>query len=239
MRRRKNLSVVAMLQVGIGVVLFLLLVLFICWYGDGLSSYEPEGITFYYQAGVRMEQNAGTKYKQSKDVILVEGESGEQSIDTVPILFSEENKMLLSTNYLVMTPKQGNACRRVNAFTTVLEKNGLITFRQEKKSTSLMGGFLYDGDNTYVFLEPMTMVIGAKEINLEPLSYVRVLYRQTVEYYNSADDTHELIYTGDMDIEATNDEYTLDLGRDVIHTPTGEYLIFHAVDDLEVISMEK
>ena len=84
----------------------------------------------------------------------------------------------------------------------------------------------------------MTFTIGSREIEMEPLSYASVAYKQYVDFYNSADNSHEWVSIDDMEIKAESESgYTINLGKDVIDMGSGEVLIYSAVDSLKVITM--
>lgn len=240
MRRRKQPTAAAMIQVGIAGILIILLVLLVVWYGDGLSSYKPKEGTFQYVAGIKVDFSEEATYRNSDGKVSVWDGEDEQELDSIPILYPGTRKMTLPKNMLIMTPAQGDGVKRVNYFTTLKENNGIVTLSYEKKKTQVFGGFLFDGENTYVLLEKMVLHIGAEEIQMEPLSYVRVIYKQFVEYYNSADESYEWIGIEDTDITAEAESgYVIDFGKDIIDVGKGEALIYSAVDSLPVIAMGK
>lgn len=240
MRRRRQPTAASMIQIGIAGVLIVLLVLLVVWYGDGLNSYDPQENTFQYVAGIKVDFSEEATYRNNNGSVSVWDEGEEQTLDSIPILYPGERKMTLPKNMLIMIPSQSSTVRRVNYFTTVKEHNGIITLEKDDKSTEVFGGFLYDGENTYVFLENVTFHIGSKAIEMEPLSYARVAYKQYVEYYNSADGTYDWIAIEDTEITAEAESgYTLNLGKDIIDMGSGEALIYSAVDSLKVITMRK
>lgn len=238
MRRRRQPTAASMIQIGLAGSLIVLLVLLVVWWGDGLNSYEPEEATYQYIAGVKVDFSENATYRNDKGSISVWDEGEQNTLDNIPILYENERKMTLPVNMLIMVPSQGTTVKRVNYFTTVKESNGIVTLEKDKKSTDVFGGFLYDGDDTYVFLEKMTFTIGSREIEMEPLSYANVAYKQYVDFYNSADGSHEWISIDDMEIKAESESgYTINLGKDVIDMGSGEILIYSAVDSLKVITM--
>ena len=106
---------------------------------------------------------------------------------------------------------------RINYFTTVENRDGLINLSKDGKKAQVSGGYLYDGNNLFIFLEPVTLMVGNKEINLGTMSYVRVNYRNNMEIYNSITGDYEFIAQGDLDVYAfVKDVYVIDLCRDSI-----------------------
>ncbi|TCL60927.1 hypothetical protein EDD76_10124 [Kineothrix alysoides] len=240
MRRRRQPTAGMLIQIGIAGILLILLVLLVVWYGDGLSSYKPDEATFQYVAGIKVEYSEDATYRNKEGMVSIREGSEENVVDSIPILYPGTRKMTLPKNMLIMTPAQGQSVKRVNYFTTLKEQDGVVTLENDKKKAKVFGGFLYDGENTYVFLEKMVLSIGKQEVQMEPLSYVRVIYRQFVEYYNSADESYEWIGIESTDIKAESETgYVIDLGKDIIDMGDGEALIYSAVDSLPVITMRK
>ena len=238
MRRRRQPTAASMIQLGLAGSLILLLVLLVVWWGDGLNSYEPEAATYQYIAGVKVDFSEEATYRNNKGSVSVWDGDTENTLSSIPILYKNERKMTLPVNMLIMMPSQGTTVKRVNYFTTVKESNGIVTLQKDKKSADVFGGFLYDGEDTYVFLENTTLKIGVREIEMEPLSYAKVAYKQYIDYYNSEDGSHEWIIVDDIEVKAESESgYTIDLGKDVIDMGSGEVLIYSAVDSLDVITM--
>lgn len=227
-----------MIQIGIAGILIILLVLLVVWYGDGLNSYDPQSATFQYIAGVKVDFSDQAVYRNNQGKVSVRDNGDEHTLDSIPILYQGERKITLPVNMLIMIPTQGTAVKRVNYFTSLTEKNGIVTLEKDKKRADVLGGFLYDGEDTYVFLENTTLYLGSMKIELEPLSYARVAYKQYVEYYNSADNSHDWVVIGETEVMAKSESgYTLNLGKDVVDVGSGEILIYSAVDSLKVITM--
>lgn len=235
-KSKKNLYFIQMI---LAVILILLLVLLCVWYGDGFSSYHPKGETIQYIAGTRAEYSAEATYSVEDGVMKVVDGENVLTLQSTPILYQGEMKITIPCNMMYSNPAYAGNAYRINYFTTLTYKNDLIFMENENKKAEVFGGYLYDGNNTYIFLENVTLHIGSQAIVLGPLSYARVNYLQSIEYYNSLDSSYEWIATGNLSITADYDEtYSLDLGRDVIITSTGENLIYSAVDTLDVIPMK-
>ncbi len=239
-RRRKPAKMITMLQLGIAGVLLICLGLLMVWYTEGLSSFKPGKPTFQYVTGMKIAYNENAVYRITDDVVSVSDRVTSGDTFGIPILYEDEAKLTLSENMLLMVPRQGSGLRRVNCFTHITEQSGLVTFKKDAKTAEVYGGFLYDGEDTYVFLEETTLTIGTKEVVLAPLSYAIVNYQQNAEYYNSGDGSYELISLFNTDVLATvDDDYVIDLGKDSIEMGQGESLLYSAVDTVANIDMEK
>ncbi len=238
--RRKQAKAITMIQLGVAGVLLLLLVLLVYWYVEGLSAYKPKTEVHQYFGGSELNYGANDVFRDEKGLIMVTGENGKSPIVDTPLLYKGETKLTLPCNMLLMVPNESLGVKRVNYFTTVTENSGRVTFTSDKKMAQSYGGFLYDGGDLYIFLEPTTLCIGnVKEIELPPLSYAKVRYAQSVEYHNS--ETDEDIVIGINEVEVTayaKSGYMLNVCKDVIYTDTSEVLLFSAVDKVAVIEMK-
>ncbi|MBP3603124.1 MAG: hypothetical protein J6J79_03120 [Lachnospiraceae bacterium] len=239
-RRRKPMKAITMLQIGMAGVLLICLVLLMVWYTDGLTSFKPNAGTYQYVAGLKIDYKDNAVYRSKDGKVEVSDKETSGETAGAPILYEGERKITLSNNMLLMVPKQGTALKKVNCFTTITERDGLSTLTLDKKKAQVFGGFLYDGEDTYIFLEKTTLAIGAKTVELDPLSYATVNYQQHVEYHNSADNKHELIALANTDVTAKAESgYVIDLGKDTIEMGQGEAILYSAVETVANIDMEK
>lgn len=239
MRRKRAVRAASVLQIGIAGILVVLLVLLAAWYGEGLNSCAPGAATFQYVAGQKVDFSEEAAYRNRDGFVSVSDRDAEHTLNSsTPILYAGERKMLLPKNMSLVMPMQSRQAYRVNYFTTVRVAGNVVVLEKDGKSAQVYGGFLYDGEDTYVFLENATLRIGARELELEPLSYVKAVYKQYVEYYNSADGSHEWIGMSETDMTATlKNGCLIDAGKDVIDLGEGEELLYSAVDDLKVLAM--
>ncbi len=239
-RRKKPMRAITMLQIGIAGVLLICLGLLMVWYTDGLTSFRPKAGTFQYVAGLKVDYREEAVYRNKEGKVEVSDRESSGQTTGAPILYEGEKKITLSNNMLLMVPKNGSGLKRVNCFTTITEQDGLSTLVKDDKKAQVYGGFLYDGKDTYIFLEKTTLKIGPKTVELDPLSYASVNYQQHVEYHNSADNKYEMIALANADVLAAAESgYTIDLGKDTIEMGQGEAILYSAVDTVANIDMEK
>lgn len=258
-RSETQMKKILPIQIGIGVILILLFVLLFLWLKRGFIGYMPKEETVQYIYGNKLENSVNTQYtidEEDKSVIHVEDGDKDDSIINEPILFERKdsftkdsentdsvktnrvNKITITSNMMYSNPEFQGEAYRINYFTTVENRDGLINLSKDGKKAQVSGGYLYDGNNLFIFLEPVTLMVGNKEINLGTMSYVRVNYRNNMEIYNSITGDYEFIAQGDLDVYAfVKDVYVIDLCRDSIIKNDEESLIFTAVDTLDVIPM--
>ncbi len=237
-RRRRTIKAATMIQIGVAGILLVLLVLLVYWYVDGLSAYKPGEGTFQIMGKTTLEYAPNATFRSSDEGSTVT--TGDQKLPLIdtPILYKGEPKFTLSQNMLLMDPNESLGVKRINQFTTVTKSEQMVTFESDGKKGVSYGGFLYDGEDLYVFLDDTKLFIGVVEVTLPPLSYARVQYNSNVEYYNIETGESDTYALHDVDVLAECDGYQLGLGKDVIYTKAGEALLYSAVDNVDVISMK-
>ena len=238
--RRKQAKAITMIQLGVAGVLLLLLVLLVYWYVEGLSAYKPKSEVHQYFGGAELKYEESSVFRDSESGVTVSNSNGKMDIAHTPLLFKEETTLTIPCNMLLMVPTESLGVKRINCFTTVSEQSGRITFSSGKKNAQCYGGFLYDGADLFIFLEPTVLNIGSVvSVELPALSYAKVRYGQEVEYHDSVTDEYKVVGISNVEATAvTNSGYSLNLCKDVIYTDIGEFLLYSAVDKVDVIEMK-
>ena len=238
--QKKQAKAITMIQLGVAGILLLLLVLLVYWYVEGLSAYRPKSEVHQYFGGAELNYSSDAVFRDEKDGIRVTDTNGKSPIVDTPLLYKGETKLTLPCNMILMVPSEGMGVKRINYFTTVSENAGRVTFSADNKVAQSYGGFLYDGNDLYIFLEPTVLYIGeVMEIELPALSYAKVRYAQSVEYHNSETDEDKVVGINEVEVTASiKSGYMLNLCKDVIYTNAGESLLFSAVDKVAVIEMK-
>ena len=239
MKRKKSIKAITMIELGLAGVLLVVLALFVYWYADGLSSYSPNAQTYQILGGESFNYSENVTFREREDGGKVEDDNGSRELIESPILYEGSTQMTIPCNMLLMNPLDNIGLRRINRFTTVSERGGLITFTSDKKTAEVHGGFLYNGKDLYIFLEDTVLNISGDEVRLPAMSYAVVPYCQYIEYFNSETKEDKVIYIDEMNITAKSvSGYKLDIGRDIIYKGDQEALLYSSVDNIDVIEMD-
>lgn len=239
MKKRRFRKVGTTLQIIFALVLFILLILLIMWYQDGLNSFKPGEEVYYYCAGMKIQCSDKTRLVHREEGTVVQDSETQDLLESTPVIYGKQKKLVLTANNMLMQPGVDNKVYRLNEFTEVTETEGQITFENNGKAAQVQSGFLFDGADTYIFLEEMTLYIGTKKVTLLPLSYAKVIYRQYIEYHDSENDKYEWIDLAGADVKAEfADGVVLDLGRDLINRDGNDSILFSAVDSLKVLELK-
>lgn len=239
-RSSKSVKKIYIIQFAIGGVLLLVLMVLLVVYKGGLQSYEPKEETIQYIAGNELKRSEDAVYSIKDDTIIVKDGGTENTLDTVPIIHKAENrKITLAENMMYADPKYGDGGSRLNYFTNISIEDGLMVIEKDHKSQIVPGGYLFNGVNTYIFLEDVKLVVGANNIDLPALSIINATYRDELEIYDSKTQSFSYFVLNGMDsFVNVDDVYKIDLGRDVLLKDDKEYLIYSAIDDLNVMKLE-
>lgn len=163
------------------------------------------------------------RYQEETGQVSLENQGRTLLLNGAPVYRMESGGLVLSTKMLYLNYAT-NVIGRVNHFAQVSEAGGIASIISGgRKEHQFNGGCLYDGDNTYIFLEPVTIVWGEDRLTLSPLSYIAVFNRQGFYYYSAADRQAAYVSSGEEMVKAAagNGDYTLNLSNDIADMEDG------------------
>lgn len=241
-KRGIPMKAVFMIEIGGAVVLLALLLLFYVLYNDGLSALKPKTPTYQYSSGIKIEYTGSANFRNQDGVSVSDGKSSGEVVNT-PLISDENNSLTLTCDMLLMVPDEGTGLQRIVCFSEVTENSKRITYKRNGKLGQSYGGFLYDGEDVYIFLEETKLEVGNVTYDLGPLSYAKVRYNQRIEFYDSITKEDKVIGLSGVDAIAESgrdkNKYRINLGKDVIDYHGQEMLLFSAVEVVDPIEMRK
>ena len=198
------------------------------------SDYQVEAPASQYYADSSFEVAEGSVLSKTDSGSVVAGKDGEKStVSNLPIYYDDTAKMVLPRDMVYYDPRK---CEygRLNAFTEISLKGSTVTARTEDASTVLSGGFIYDGENLYIFLEPMILKYNSYEIALPALSYVEAEYGGLVMSFDYG--AKECFYEAPKGTVSVypedNKDYTLSLINDSFVNYAGKKMLLFTRPDL-------
>lgn len=219
---KKKFSVIVVLSVLICIGLSIIFL-------DNINSYTFKKDASYYINGTEYKIGKGSKVKIDSDenVSLMLGNKEQIKANSLPAFFNDD-QIVIMNKMIYYYPSFDNKFEKykLSSFVNV-EYNfdtDFVTFSKNNTSKENQNGFLYDGHNTYVFLENMTIYFNDKKINVSPLSYVIVEYNNWVQIF----DYKTKVYTFENIIgHATgkSKDYTIDLTYSTINYNGNESLM--------------
>ena len=191
---------------------------------------------YQYFAGVKYEYTGVASYEKDK-LINVNDEGKKIEVDDSPIYFQAvDNECIVPINMGLFFLSDKSKSYRINYFSrlsTELSDNkemGFVTY--DGKKSYMKESFLYDGNDLYVFPYSIVVEVEGKKYELSPLSYVKVLYKNSVEMYNKAKDEYIEIEEINDDVIAYFGDYKINLSTDMIISSDGERLLIKNVNKL-------
>lgn len=177
------------------------------------------GLTFSYEGTTRI--------RRTDDGFFLRNAGAEEALPTSPIYFENRDAILLADQMVLVRPELENMSGKTGYFMEVVESGGKYTARIDRKNVEIDEGFLFDGMNMYVFLEPTTISWRDQSIELEPFSYAIVHYNLRLEIYPLGGEP-VIEQTGEVLVEAQpkGASYSIDLSKDILRGEQGEMLLF-------------
>lgn len=166
------------------------------------------------------------------------GRGQQQDLNNLPIYYTDRRSLLLPRDMIYLAPRT-RVQVRVDFFSEILcSENGTVRMLRDGESAVLNPGFLYDGTDLYLFLEPVTLRFNGYALELPALSYVEAVYGGTVMVFNY--ETKEQLLEapqGDVTAEIPGGDYSISLLGDsmTLHDGT-KSLLFTRPDRLEPLA---
>lgn len=234
-----------MIEIGAGVVLIAVLILLYVWYTNGLTSYKPGTKSYQYHSGMKIEYSGNASFyneEQSGKGIKVEDNGVEGDVIKAPIISEEDGqpKLTLTADMVLYNPRETLAPSKVFTFTEVISNERKATLFKDKKEAENFAGFLYDGEDVYIFFDYTKVVVGLKEYELPPLSYVRAVYNQQVEIFDSSTGKCEVLNVSGVTMTAYCDSgYEINLASDLLYSGEDIIILNIPIEGTTPLEMEK
>lgn len=202
---KKSLLVILVLILGILIVTFAAV-----WFVSNDNKYEIEGTAVQYYMGQKNTLEDGSYLtKGLDDSTILTSITGDCEMSSLVIYQEEEDKIILTQDMVYYNPRTGEYAK-VDALSEVLYYSTGVVIKNGNKEISVNRGFLYDGDEYYVFLEPVTVSFNGYTMELGAMSYVEAIYQNHVLLFD---------YT-------TKESRIEDAGVEIIaNVPAGEYTL--------------
>ena len=174
--------------------------------------------------------------KDRKEVIIdVKPQDINLSLDSTPVYYKNENIVVFPKDMSVVMPTLNCAEYLSKGYSYITYENGIYNLTTNKYNKRLNHYFLYDGNDLYFFIEPVTLTIDGEEIKLSPLSYLIAKYNKYISYYDKKTDTYKTIDITDENSTIKNEYYTVYINKDTLAYHGGNYLLTSGIENLITI----
>ena len=139
--------------------------------------------TYQYFFGEKFSYPVNTNLEISgKKETILKLNNQDSYLDGTPIFYKNKNGIILPRTMEYINVKKSQT-QSVSFFSEVFSEENNFVLHKNGAKVNINGGFLFDWGDIYIFLEPFSIKIGTKEINIEPFSYAEVIYNQSFSIY--------------------------------------------------------
>jgi len=177
---------------------------------------------YQYTAEKKVTYSGNSKITKSGNGCVLENNGEQQKLAETPLYYTKENKILLTNVISIIQPKL-SLTNRISNMSELYEKDNKYFVENEQGTIKVSDFFLYDGRDTYIFFEPITLSWDNQSLDLKPFSYITVKYNQTIEVFNKETETFSTIETGICDMMTTmNCGASINLSTDILYRENGQ-----------------
>lgn len=208
---KTKLEIIVLLLIVIAGLLALLLV-------NDAEKYKFVDSATYFVDGVEYEIPAGkfAKYdKETKTVYVDLDKDYKLYSKGLPAYYNNSKSMVLLNDMSIIIPSDNYLESNRLTYYTLLENDSDISGSKISRNNNfefVNKGFLFDGNNTYVFLEPVLLRVKNDILKLGTFSYVIACKDNYFEIYDIDSKYFDIIYTNeslDAEIQGTNSNFLL------------------------------
>ncbi|MCD8046304.1 MAG: hypothetical protein LUE90_06695 [Clostridiales bacterium] len=124
-------------------------------------------------------------YSQTARATTLRKQSGavlcDMTDDGILLYQAEDGSVILPNRYVLQYANDREGTYRVELFATVTAAEDGVLIEDGYRSTEVSGGVLYNGRDTYLFLEDVTLTVDGEEYDLPKLTGVRALYGDGID----------------------------------------------------------
>ena len=226
--KRKNAPYFLLFLVIVAGIVFLLL-------RKKVDQYVVENHPMYqYFSGNKMDYEAGSiKLDKEGEITTISFGDYSVNLDSTPLYFADEEKVLFPQSMSVIQPKLGKQFR-INYYSSAFKDLDSYSLKDGNSSYNLNNIFLYDGGDIYFFVEKEVITFGEQRIELSPLSFINVnTFDHTVEVYNRATDEAQFFEEVSDQVMIEGDGYKVNASLDLMYFNDSSKLLIKDIDILK------
>lgn len=208
---KTKLEIIVLLLIVIAGLLAILLL-------NDAEKYKFVDSATYFVDGVDYEIPSGqfAKYDKEKSTVYIDFGKEERLYSVgLPAYYNNTKSIVLLNDMTIVTPYDNHFETNRLTYFTLLENDSDVSGSKVSRNNNFKfvnKGFLFDGNNTYVFLEPVSLKINGNVLKLGTFSYVISCKDNYFEVYDKDTDFFEIYYSNDLfesEISGTNSNFFL------------------------------
>lgn len=212
MENKSSFIIIPLLVLGI-VLVVVLVIMFInkdnqYTFGDDVVQYYA-GQEYPVESGAYLSRDLDGKTQMTDS-------TGTRDITSLAFYQKNENKIILPVDMVYYDPRN-EVMGKIDAFSEITISNSGTYAVNGNKEYFMNKGFLYDGEDTYIFLEDITVGISGYKMDVTPLSYVEAVFQfqitafdyESKEFVMESTNTEILatVASGDYTVSLLSDMY--------------------------------
>lgn len=166
--------------------------------------------------------------------LKLENVTTEEVLDSTPFYYDDMDMVLLPQNMSVVFPRD-NAKQELLPYYSIIDmqSTNYVELKNGTNVYDLQNGFIYDGNDLYIFVTETILKYENKIVKLKPLSFVKFNnLMNSLNYYNYGDSGAVVIQNIEGDVFAETDGYTLNLKVDGIKKDDDYRLLIKKIEIL-------
>ena len=195
------------------------------------DKYKEEKQDLYYYYFDKRYDFKSKIVLNAKNVIM-SVERDEETLRNIPLYYKNSNAMVFSENLEIVYPYKNSPIKKLGKYSKIYYMNDHLYVNSEAGIGRLYDCFLYDGIDTYIFIEDTYVIINNQRYDLSPMSYVTVT-GSGVKIYDKSTDKYTAINEVVTSAAAYTENYYIDLKNDTVTSDDSYYLLIKNVDGLE------
>lgn len=219
----------------IGMLAVCMTVFAVCLFLNTASPLTMKDDGFQISAGRKDVLKKGTKLTVEEAGTTFRGAAEQQFLNTSPIYYENAGEIILPYDMVYVNARETIFLKAERFQTLSMQGSDVLYERQRLKDH----GFLFDGKNTYVFLEKTVLKINGKTQTIGPLSCIMLYTSNTYTLYDTDSKSIQAEQIYQEHVEALTGDYRVDLVNDILYGEQDEKtLLFDRSDLLEPLKGE-
>jgi len=231
-KKVRKLTAKDILLIAIPVVVVVVILIVVLRFTEDAKWQSLSGKAHQYYNGSSSVINENTELKISDSGKIVTKDGG--SVAELPIYLDEDEAFIVAEDMVYYDPRSGELkCAQI--LTEFELTNGGVRASRDNRSKTLNTGFLYNGDNLFVFLEPMTLENDEVSFEVPALSYVETDIEGNIKVFNyETKETESFNAEYGLTAYPAGKVYSIEIVGNAIVMPDGtRMLLFFAPEKLE------
>lgn len=199
----------------------------------GAMRYDFDGPASQFYAGGEFKIPRDAFMRRADGVSTIFYDTIERDAANLPIYYTEKQSLVLPNDMAYYNPRSGVSAKMDYFSELRYDADGAVAAARGGTTRNPNMGFLYDGKDTFVFLEPMTVRFNNYKIELSAMSYAEAVYDGQIMLYDRESGAFTMeAPTGAAVCESVGGDYVISLLSDYFERADGSRLLLFTKPEL-------